>query len=66
MGRLTCPRVHSYMPPSVHETAPCGGDGRSAPNPRFYDRIGPVGRFDENMRVLKDQVGQSDQEKEKK
>ena len=27
MGRLTCPRVHA--------TAPRGGDGRSAPTPRF-------------------------------
>ena len=35
MGRLTCPRVHASMRTRVHATGPRGGDGRSAPTPRF-------------------------------
>ena len=29
------PRVHAYTRPRVHTTDPRGGDGRSAPTPRF-------------------------------
>ena len=34
-GLLTRPRVHAYTRPRVHMTDPRGGDGCSAPNPRF-------------------------------
>ena len=34
-GRLKRPRVHAYTRPRVHMTDPRGGDGCSAPTPRF-------------------------------
>ena len=34
-GRLMRPRVHAYTHPRVHMTDPRGGDGCSAPTPRF-------------------------------
>ena len=34
-GWLTRLRVHAYTRPRVHTTDPRGGDGRSAPTPRF-------------------------------
>ena len=34
-GQLMRPRVHTYMRPRVHMTDPRGGDGCSAPTPRF-------------------------------
>ena len=35
IGLLTRPRLHAYTRPRVHMTDPRGGDGCSAPTPRF-------------------------------